>query len=283
MTGQANSVPPADIPNVPQPAPGRPCWRRRFPPPHRRHDAAVPCRRARRSKPRRPVRPGEVALAPGARFGRDAPQIIIGGLHWRIYADKPDQSGAFRLVKEDRSAQPTFVLPRRRLHRARQLRAGAARRSRCSCAASRCARCSRFRPAGCRSRAGRRRAASRPAQISFDIYKGSQFEPGERRPIAIERVDRRRRAGARGHLLHPVEIRRRQRGGALRHPRAGRQAHRHDGDASRRGDHVQAGEPQRRRGARQHRLGGAFAGRRHHQGIEGRVSARDPGRGRIQA
>ena len=36
---------------------------------------------------------------------------INGGLHWRVYADKPDQSGVFRLLKEDSSAQPTFVLP----------------------------------------------------------------------------------------------------------------------------------------------------------------------------
>src|SRR5205823_8613447 len=56
------------------------------------------------------VRAGEAALQAVARFGRDAP-AITAGLHWRIYADKPDATGVFRLVKEDRSPQPTFVLP----------------------------------------------------------------------------------------------------------------------------------------------------------------------------
>src|SRR5687768_8012862 len=56
------------------------------------------------------LRAGEGAILPTARFGRDSP-VITGGLHWRVYADKPDQSGGFRLLKEDRTAQPTFILP----------------------------------------------------------------------------------------------------------------------------------------------------------------------------
>src|SRR5919198_1529544 len=53
---------------------------------------------------------GHVALAVTARYGREAPQINAG-LYWRVYADKPDSSGLFRLVKEDRTPIPTFVLP----------------------------------------------------------------------------------------------------------------------------------------------------------------------------
>src|SRR3954469_17974587 len=66
------------------------------------------------SLPPTPVSPpglqsGQVALAVSARFGRDMP-IITGGLHWRIYPARPEQ-GAFRPVKEDRGATPTFALP----------------------------------------------------------------------------------------------------------------------------------------------------------------------------
>ena len=53
---------------------------------------------------------GHVALAVAARYGRDAP-LISGGLIWRVYAANPDLSGMFRLVKEDRTATPTFMLP----------------------------------------------------------------------------------------------------------------------------------------------------------------------------
>src|SRR5581483_5361914 len=53
---------------------------------------------------------GQVALMVSARFGRDPPNIGAG-LHWRIYPDKPDQNGVFRLLKEERAAAPIFVLP----------------------------------------------------------------------------------------------------------------------------------------------------------------------------
>src|SRR5262249_29671554 len=52
---------------------------------------------------------GQVALAVSARFGRDLPPIAAA-LHWRIYPAKPEP-GAFRPVKEERAASPTFALP----------------------------------------------------------------------------------------------------------------------------------------------------------------------------
>jgi hypothetical protein len=126
------------------------------------------------------LRPGEIAFAAVARFGRDAPQITAG-LHWRVYADRPDQTGAFRVVKEDRSAQPTFALPRGGyvVHvsfglasavKAVQLR-GDTREV--------------FEiPAGGLALKGQVGDVRIPSgQIAFDIYKGSQFDPGERRPI----------------------------------------------------------------------------------------------------
>src|SRR5580704_14492474 len=57
-----------------------------------------------------PGPPGQVALMVSARFGRDPPPIN-GGLLWRVYPDKPDPGGTFRLLKEDRTAAPTFTLP----------------------------------------------------------------------------------------------------------------------------------------------------------------------------
>jgi hypothetical protein len=175
---QANPVPPADIPNVPQPAPGPTILAPGVFPPPLPTPLTQPPSPLQQAAPT--LRPGEMALATMARFGRDAPQIT-SGLHWRVYADKPDQSGAFRVIKEDRSAQPTFALPRGGyvVHvsfglasavKAVQLR-GDAREV--------------FEiPAGGLSLKGQVGDVRIPsAQISFDIYKGSQFDPGERRPL----------------------------------------------------------------------------------------------------
>src|SRR5262245_56597474 len=54
---------------------------------------------------------GQVALMASARFGRDLPQSITGGLLWRVYPTRPDNAGVFRALKEDRNPSPTFVLP----------------------------------------------------------------------------------------------------------------------------------------------------------------------------
>ena len=56
------------------------------------------------------IPPGQVALMVSARFGHDPP-TIPGALHWRVYTDRPDANGVFRVIKEDRTASPTFVLP----------------------------------------------------------------------------------------------------------------------------------------------------------------------------
>ena len=127
------------------------------------------------------LRPGEVALLASARFGGETP--ITGGLHWRVYADKPDHTGVFRLLKEDKSAAPAFALPVGRyiLHvtfglasavKAVQLQGEVVREV--------------FEiPAGGLRFEGRVGDACIPAgQISFDVYKGSQFEPSDKRPIA---------------------------------------------------------------------------------------------------
>jgi len=125
---------------------------------------------------------GHVALALSARYGRDAPQIG-GGLIWRVYAAKADATGVFRLIKEDRGASPTFVLPPGNyvVHaslglasaaKAVQLRADTVREV--------------FEiPAGGIRLEGRVGDVRIPTgQISFDIFTGSQFDTTERRPLA---------------------------------------------------------------------------------------------------
>ena len=129
-----------------------------------------------------PVVPaGRVALAVAARYGHDAPPIN-GGLIWRVYAAKPDTTGVFRLIKEDRGAAPTFVLPPggyvvhatlglASAAKAVQLRAETVHEV--------------FDiPAGGVRLEGRVGDVRIPAgQIAFDIYTGSQFDATQRRPI----------------------------------------------------------------------------------------------------
>ena len=45
-----------------------------------------------------------------ARYGKDLP-VINGGLVWRVFADRPDETGTFKLIREDRGATPNIVLP----------------------------------------------------------------------------------------------------------------------------------------------------------------------------
>jgi hypothetical protein len=126
--------------------------------------------------------PGQVALALTARFASDAP-AITGGLNWRIYSDKPDPAGVFKLVKEDKSASPTFTLPPGGyvVH----VGFGLASAAKPVQLRSETVREVLEIPAGGLRVEGRVGDVRIPAgQISFDVYKGSQFEPTDRRPIA---------------------------------------------------------------------------------------------------
>jgi hypothetical protein len=166
-------VPPADIPNVapstqplvvPQTVPLAPTQTVPLPPVQ-----TVPT-----------VPTGQVALTVSARFGRDMP--ITGGLTWRVFRTKPEANGAYQPVKEDKGASPTFVLPAGDyvVHvtlglasavRTVQLRGDTVKEV--------------FDlPAGglrLEGKVGDVRIP--PGQVSFDVYQGSQFEVGDRRPI----------------------------------------------------------------------------------------------------
>jgi hypothetical protein len=125
---------------------------------------------------------GKVALALSARFGKNA-TVIDGGLTWRVYAAKPDAQGKFHLVKEDKSPTPTMVLPAGAyiVHVGFGL-ATAVKPVRLD---GPTVHEDFDLPAGAMRLEGRVGDARIPgAQISFDVYKGSQFEPGDRRPIA---------------------------------------------------------------------------------------------------
>ena len=125
---------------------------------------------------------GQVPLLLAARFGPEPPGIT-GGLLWRIYSDKPDQHGAFKLVREEKSASPTVLLPPGGyvVHvsfglasavKPVQLRAESVREI------------FEIKAGGLRVEGRVGDSPIPPGQISFDIYKGSQFEPTDRRPIA---------------------------------------------------------------------------------------------------
>ncbi len=125
---------------------------------------------------------GHVALAVAARYGRDAP-LINSGLIWRVYAAKPDPSGVFRLIKEDRAAAPTFVLPPGSYVVHASL--GLASAAKAVQLRSETVREVLDIPAGGMRLEGRVGDVRIPAgQISFTIFTGSQFDTKERRPSA---------------------------------------------------------------------------------------------------
>ena len=114
--------------------------------------------------------------------GKEPPQIS-GALHWRIYPDKPDQTGVFRVVREERAAAPIFVLPPGGyvVHVSFGL-ATAAKRVQLRSETVR----ETFELAAGGARFEGRVGDSRipPGQITFDVYRGSQFEGGDKRPLA---------------------------------------------------------------------------------------------------
>jgi hypothetical protein len=129
-----------------------------------------------------PVTGLPVPLYLNARFGKDQP-AISSGLIWRIYSDQPDASGQYRLIKEERVPAPAFVLPPGGyiIHVA----LGYASTAKLVQLRSETVRETFDIPAGGIRLEGRVGDVKiPPAQISFDIFKGSQFEPGDKRPLA---------------------------------------------------------------------------------------------------
>jgi hypothetical protein len=125
---------------------------------------------------------GQVALIVSARYGPDSPPIA-GGLTWRVFSGRPDQSRMYRLVKEDKAAAPTFILPAGSyvVH----VSFGLASAAKAVQLRSETVREVFELPAGGMRMEGRvGDVRIPPGQITFDIFKGSQFDTAERRPIA---------------------------------------------------------------------------------------------------
>jgi len=122
--------------------------------------------------------PNQAVLALTARFGKDLP-AITGGLVWRVFSDRPDETGNFKLIREDRGATPNLVLAPGNyvIHVA----LGLVSAVRPVTLKAETARESFLLPAGGLRIEGRVGTSRIPQnQISFSIYKGSQFEIGER-------------------------------------------------------------------------------------------------------
>jgi hypothetical protein len=125
--------------------------------------------------------PGQAVLALSARYGKDMP-VVNGGLVWRIFADHPDETGSFKMIREDRGATPNIVLPPGNyvVHVA----LGLVSSVRTVSLKAETDRELFLLPAGGLRIEGRVGASKIPTnQISFAIYKGSQFEVGERAPL----------------------------------------------------------------------------------------------------
>jgi hypothetical protein len=122
--------------------------------------------------------PGQAVLSLTARYAKDGP-AIGNGLVWRVFADKPDENGTFKLIREERGATPNIVLPPGSyvVHVA----LGLVSATRAVTLKSETDRESFVLPAGGLRIEGRVGTTKIPPnQISFAIYKGSQFEAAER-------------------------------------------------------------------------------------------------------
>ncbi|WP_291860496.1 hypothetical protein [Bradyrhizobium sp.] len=172
-------VPPASVPDVPSgPAmnlapPSGPASTPTLPAPMTQPPiAAVPPVAAPSSTA------GQAVLSLTARYGKDLP-VINSGLVWRVFADKPDETGIFKLIREDRGATPNIVLPPGGyvVH----VTMGLVSAVRPVTLKSETDRESFVLPAGglrIEGRVGTSRIP--PNQISFALYKGSQFDGGDR-------------------------------------------------------------------------------------------------------
>jgi hypothetical protein len=126
--------------------------------------------------------PAQPVLALSARYGKDAANIG-SGLIWRIYGDKPDATGVFKQLREERSATPNIVLPAGNyvVH----VSLGLTSAVRAVTLKQDTVREVFDLPAGGLRIEGRVGSSKiPPGQVTFNIYKGSQFEPIERAPIA---------------------------------------------------------------------------------------------------
>jgi hypothetical protein len=122
--------------------------------------------------------PGQAVLSLSARYGKDLGNIN-GGLVWRIFADRPDENGTFKMIREDRNPTPNLVLQPGSyvVH----VSLGLVSAVRAVTLKAETDREAFVLPAGGLRIEGRVGTSKIPQnQISFAIYKGSQFDGGDR-------------------------------------------------------------------------------------------------------
>ena len=171
--------PPADVPSVPSgPVPNLSPPAQSAAPKGPMLHSLPPAPGPAHAAPAAPAGQGTLALS--ARFGKDLP-LINGGLHWRVY--RIEQNGAPKLVKEEKAPAPTFSLAPgsyvvsvafglASATKAVQVRAESVKEV------------FEIAAGGLRIE-GRVGDARIPhGQISFELYQGSQFEPGDKRAMA---------------------------------------------------------------------------------------------------
>jgi len=182
FTDRPPPVPPASVPDAPPSGPAM-----NLAPPS--GPASVPSLPAPLTQPSiaavPPVAPppgaptaGQAVLSLTARYGKELP-VITNGLVWRVFADRPDETGTFKLIREERGATPNIVLPPGGyvVHVA----LGLVSAVRAVNLKSETDREAFVLPAGGLRIEGRVGTSKIPPnQISFAIYKGSQFEAAER-------------------------------------------------------------------------------------------------------
>jgi hypothetical protein len=127
------------------------------------------------------VAPGQAVLSLTARYGKDLP-AINAGLVWRIFPDRPDETGTFRMIREDRAASPNIVLPPGNY--VVDVALGLVSAVRAVSLKAETDRELFLLPAGGLRLEGRVGGSKIPQnQISFAIYKGSQFDGGDHAPL----------------------------------------------------------------------------------------------------
>ena len=181
FTDRPPPVPPASVPEPPgamnlAPPSGPPSIPVLPPPLTQPSIVAVPP--VTPAPPPAPSTAGQAVLSLTARYGKDLP-VISNGLVWRVFADRPDETGTFKLIREERGATPNIVLPPGGyvVH----VTLGLVSAVRPVALKAETDRQSFLLPAGGLRIEGRVGTSKIPQnQISFAIYKGSQFEVGER-------------------------------------------------------------------------------------------------------
>ena len=124
----------------------------------------------------------QAVLSLSARYGKDLP-VVNGGLVWRIFPEKPDATGAFKAIREDRNPTPNIMLPPGNY--VIDVTLGLVNAVRTVSLKAETDRESFILPAGGLRIEGRVGTSRIPTnQISFAIYKGSQFDTTEHVSVA---------------------------------------------------------------------------------------------------